>query len=192
MSSGSAASLKECSLSDDSRDQGHPVRDWCYTDSFMARKKEQRMGVIRACLFMLAWPVLACGPTSSSTGGSVRASREGSVHASPKGSVRFTQGWDRWTDPNIGCVAKGKVQHLRGTLRPEPAPRPGQKTGKRFGGTRLVLSGGESLVVAYGATEQHRRLAGKTIIAHGRYCDKQKQAIVSRHFHIRTFTIVGE
>jgi len=168
------------------------------------------MSFFRAWLLVLAWPVLAwpvlawsvlaCGPTSSSTGGSVHASREssvhasreGSVHASPKGSVRFTQGWDRWTDPKIGCVTKGKIQHLRGTLRPEPAPRPGQKTGKRFGGTRLVLTGGEALVVAYGATEQHRRLAGKTIIALGRYCDKQGQAIVSRHFHINTLTIVGK
>jgi hypothetical protein len=135
--------------------------------------------------------MLACGPASTSSGGSKQASKQGSKQASKKSPVRFTQGWDRWTDPDIGCVAKGKVVSLRGTLRPEPDIPHHQRPGKGFGGTRLVLADGTSLVVAYGATRQHRRLAGKTIVARGRYCDKQKQALVSGHFHIHTFTVVG-
>ena len=141
------------------------------------------MSLTKVGVLIVVWPMLACGPTPPSSGGAPQTA--------PASAMRFTQGWDQWTDPDIGCAPKGKVLQVRGTLRPEPAPRPGDRRGKRFGGTRLVLPGGESLVVAYGATAQHRRLAGKTIVARGRYCDKQKQALVSRHFHIQTFTLVG-
>lgn len=101
---------------------------------------------------------------------------------------RFTRGWSGWDDPHIGCIPRGAPLQLRGKLQPEP-PNRGAR-GKTFEGTRLVLENGESLVVAYGATEQHRRLAGKPVIARGRYCDKQKQALAARHFHIEEVVVL--
>lgn len=96
--------------------------------------------------------------------------------------VDFTRSWDGWDDGTIGCIRFGPTTRLRGTLRVRPFGRKGS-------GTELVLDSGEALVVAYGETDQHRKLEGVPIIATGQYCDKQLQAANGRHFHIETLTL---
>lgn len=148
------------------------------------------MARIWGCILIATGWLLSCGPGPTTQGSTERFTRG---WAATQGSTeRFTHGWAGWNRPDIGCVPKGKVQQLRGTLRPQPLDRRGRKPGKGFGGTRLVLKNGAALVVSYGATTQHRRLAGKTVIASGRYCDKQGQAIVGQHFNVERVAIVGK
>lgn len=96
--------------------------------------------------------------------------------------VVFARSWEGWDDPTIGCVPFGSTTRLRGVLRVRPFGRKGR-------GTELVLEGGEALVVAYGETDQHRELEGVPVIATGRYCTKQLQAVSGQHFDIETLTL---
>jgi len=106
------------------------------------------------------------------------------------GGTPFAHGWSSWRDPEVGCIPRGTVEELVGELRPEPPPaRDGEKI---FGGTWLVLANGEPVVVAYGATLQHERLAGKRIRARGRFCEKQGQAVNGRHFDIDSFVLTRQ
>ena len=98
------------------------------------------------------------------------------------GTVDFTRGWDGWTDPKIGCVPTGERRRVRGALRIRPF-------GKGADGTELVLESGDVFVVAYGVTDQHRKLEGVRVIAHGRPCEKQGAAVTGEHFDIEELIV---
>jgi len=99
-------------------------------------------------------------------------------------TVEFSRGWAGWNDPDIGCAPYATSERVAGTLRVRSF---GKKGGE---GTELVLENGKAWIVAYGATEQHRDLAGAELIATGRRCNKQGQAIIGQHFHIESLTLL--
>lgn len=97
-------------------------------------------------------------------------------------SMTFTRGWRGWDDPTIGCVPKGDVRTVRGTVRVTPF-------GKGDDGTEIVEDDGGRWIVDYGATDQHRNLDGKRVVVRGRVCDKQLQAREGQHFDIDSLAL---
>jgi hypothetical protein len=97
--------------------------------------------------------------------------------------IAFDREADGWDDARYGCVPRGEVRQVRGVLRTLPF-------GKGTDGTVLEVDGGDAWIVDYKATAQHRELAGRTVVATGRACDKQGASVVGRHFDIATVSIV--